>query len=193
MAPGGRRTRTGTALVRAACALVEEAGALRFDASVQPGARRFFEELGWVSVGTTAAAGRPHVAMRWPIDRVAGLVRATKAPLGPLLAGLSPGGTGWVGDDAAPVPGSDLLAACDAILPSMVERDPEWAGWCAVLVNVNDLAAMGATPVGILDALAAPDVTAAARVLTGLRAAASAYGVPCSAVTRSSGYPQPCR
>ena len=51
---------------------------------------------------------------------------------------------GWVGDDGAPVPGTDLVAACDAILPSMVERDPEWAGWCGVLVNVNDLSAMGA-------------------------------------------------
>ena len=46
------------------------------------------------------------------------------------------------------MPGSDLIAACDAILPAMVQRDPEWAGWCGVLVNVNDLAAMGATPSG---------------------------------------------
>ena len=64
---------------------------------------------------------------------------------------------GFVGDDGAPVPGSDLVAACDAILPSMVERDPEWAGWCAVLVNLNDLSAMGATPVGLLDAVGARD------------------------------------
>ena len=50
------------------------------------------------------------------------------------------------------MPGSDLMAACDAIIPSMVERDPEWAGWCSALVNLNDLAAMGAAPVGLLDA-----------------------------------------
>src|SRR5205814_583234 len=41
------------------------------------------------------------------------------------------GGAGFIGDDGAPVPGTDLIAACDAILPAMVERDPEWAGWCA--------------------------------------------------------------
>jgi AIR synthase-related protein len=76
------------------------------------------------------------------------------------------------------VPGSDLVAACDAIVPSLVERDPEWAGWCGVLVNVNDLAAMGAVPVGLLDAVAARDAAAAARVLSGIRRASAAYGMP---------------
>ena len=85
---------------------------------------------------------------------------------------------GFVGDDGVPVPGSDLVAACDAIIPSMVERDPEWAGWCSVLVNVNDLAAMGAAPVVLLDALGARDSSFAARVLAGLRRARAAYGVP---------------
>jgi len=85
---------------------------------------------------------------------------------------------GFVGDAGAPVPGTDVVAACDAILPAMVERDPEWAGWCGVLVNVNDLAAMGARPVGLLDAVGARDASFAARVLRGLRAAADAYGVP---------------
>jgi len=47
----------------------------------------------------------------------------------------------------------DLVAACDAIIPSLVERDPEWAGWCSVLVNINDLSAMGAVPSGLLDAV----------------------------------------
>jgi AIR synthase-related protein len=83
-----------------------------------------------------------------------------------------------VGDDGAPVPGSDLVAACDAILPSMVERDPEWAGWCAALVNVNDLAAMGATPVGLLNAIGARDAAFAARILGGLRRGCAAYGIP---------------
>ncbi|WP_232075986.1 MSMEG_0567/sll0787 family protein [Phytohabitans suffuscus] len=96
----------------------------------------------------------------------------------PAAVRARPGGRGFVGDDGAPVPGSDLVAACDAIVPSMVERDPVWAGWCAVLVNLNDLAAMGATPVGLLDALGARDASFAARVLAGLRRACAAYGVP---------------
>ncbi|WP_432839619.1 MSMEG_0567/sll0787 family protein [Dactylosporangium sp. CA-092794] len=170
--------RIGPALVRAACAYAEQAGALRFDATVQARWQRMFERLGWRAVRPVTVADRPHVLMRWPIGRIAALVAATKRPLGGLLAGLAPGGPGYLGDDGAPVPGSDLVAACDAILPSMVERDPDWAGWCAVLVNVNDLAAMGATPVGLLNAVGARDAAAAARILGGLRRAAAAYGVP---------------
>jgi putative N-acetyltransferase (TIGR04045 family) len=168
----------GSVLVRAACARAEAEGALRFEATVQPRNRVLFTRLGWDAVDVVAVAGRPHVRMRWPVGRIAALVQATKAPLGALLAGLTPGGPGFTGDDGAPVPGSELVAACDAVLPSMVERDPEWAGWCSVLVNVNDLAAMGAEPVGLLDAVAGPSAAAVARVLTGLRAAAEAYGVP---------------
>jgi putative N-acetyltransferase (TIGR04045 family) len=166
----------GAALVRAACARAEEHGVLRFEATVQPRNVIFFSRLGWQRVGAATVAGTPHVRMRWPIGRVAALAAATKRPLGTLLAGVLP--AAFLGDDGAPVPGTDLVAACDAIVPSMVERDPEWAGWCAVLVNLNDLAAMGATPLGLLDALGARDAAAAARILDGLRAACAAYAVP---------------
>jgi len=167
----------GPALVRAACGYAEAAGVLRFEATVQAAAERMFRRLGWVTVRPVMVAGRAHALMRWPAGRIAAAVAATKAPLGPLVSGLA-GAPGFVGDDGAPVPGSDLVAACDAIVPSMVERDPEWAGWCAVLVNVNDLCAMGAVPVGLLDALGARDASFAARVLAGLRRGAAAYGVP---------------
>jgi putative N-acetyltransferase (TIGR04045 family) len=166
----------GPALVRAACAYAEGAGALRFDATVQLRNERMFRRLGWQSVRATTVAGRPHMLMRWPIGRIAALVAATKSPLGDLVRDLAP--PGFAGDDGAPVPGSDLIAACDAILPSMVERDPEWAGWCAVLVNVNDLAAMGAAPVGLLNAVGARDAGFAARILRGLQRGCAAYDVP---------------
>jgi putative N-acetyltransferase (TIGR04045 family) len=168
----------GPALVRAACAYAESAGALRFDATVQARNEPMFRRLGWQPVRHVTLAKRPHTLMRWPIRRLAALAAATKNPLGDLLDGLAPGGNGFVGDDGAPVPGSDLIAACDAILPSMVERDPDWAGWCAVLVNVNDLAAMGASPVGLLNAVGARDAAHAARILGGLRRAAEAYRIP---------------
>lgn len=166
----------GPALIRAACAWAENAGALRFDATVQSRKERLFRSLGWQPVRPVTVAGRPHTLMRWPIGRIARLAAATKQPLGALVSGMMP--AGWVGDDGAPVPGSDLIAACDAILPSMVERDPDWAGWCAVLVNMNDLAAMGAAPVGLLNAVGARDAAFAARILGGLRRAAEAWGVP---------------
>jgi putative N-acetyltransferase (TIGR04045 family) len=168
----------GAALVRAACAQAEALGALRFDATVQADRLGFFRRLGWEHRGPTSLHGRPHEELRWPIGRIAALVAATKAPLAALVGDLQPGGPGWVGDDAAPVPGSDLVAACDAISPAMVERDPWWAGWCSVLVNVNDVAAKGATPVGLLDAVGATTASLAQRVIDGLADAARAWDVP---------------
>jgi putative N-acetyltransferase (TIGR04045 family) len=173
------RAGVGSQLIRAACARAEGEGVLRFEASVQTRNVPLFTRLGWQTVrpldSTTGKV--PHTLMRWPIDRIGALARATKHDLGSLVGGLA-GRTGFVGDDGTPVPGSDLIAACDAILPAMVERDPDWAGWCSVLVNVNDLAAMGAEPVGLLDALGARDRSFAARVLGGLRRASAAYRVP---------------
>ncbi|GAA1840820.1 MSMEG_0567/sll0787 family protein [Microlunatus capsulatus] len=179
----GHALGVGSALVRAACAHAEARGVLRFDAHVQRQNARLFTRLGWRALDEEQVHGHPHVLMTWPVHRVADLVARTKAPLGATLATLGGGaaglgGPGFRGDDGAPVPGSDLVAATDAVLPSMVERDPEWAGWCAVLVNLNDLAAMGAEPVGLLDALGARDRSFATRVVHGLAAAARAWDVP---------------
>ena len=174
----------GSALVREACATALHQGVLRFEATVQERNEPLFRQLGWQAWSRTTIGGAPHGCMRWPIDRIQRLLDATKTSLGELVGALrvdgpaSLGGTGFVGDDGAPLPGTDVIAACDAILPSIVERDPEWAGWCAVLVNVNDLSAMGATPVGLLDAVAAPTTSFARRILGGLRSAADAWGVP---------------
>ncbi|QIG44329.1 AIR synthase [Nocardioides anomalus] len=168
----------GAALVRAACATAEARGALRFDATVQAQNEPLFRRLGWVSRERLHLHGRPHVLVDWPVDRIQRLAEATKAALGGLLTGLVDSGDGFLGDDGAPVPGTDVVAACDAILPAMVERDPEWAGWCAVLVNLNDLSAMGARPVGLLDAVGARDASFARRILRGLGEAARAWDVP---------------
>jgi putative N-acetyltransferase (TIGR04045 family) len=167
----------GVALVRAACAAAEDAGALRFDAIVQAQNEQLFARLGWQPRRHLDLYGVPHVQFDWPIARIQRLVDATKASLGDLLGEVL-GHDRFLGDDGAPVRGTDVIAACDSILPAMVERDPEWAGWCAVLVNVNDLSAMGATPVALLDALGARDASFARRVLHGLHDAARAWGVP---------------
>ncbi|WP_432561132.1 MSMEG_0567/sll0787 family protein [Kineococcus sp. SYSU DK003] len=168
----------GAALVRAACAHAEELGALRFDATVQRRSAVLFRRLGWEHVRDVEVQGTPHALVRYPMDRPRRLAEATKAGLAGVLEELVRTPAGFLGDDGTPVPGTDVVAACDAVLPSLVDRDPAWAGWCAVLVNLNDLAAMGASPVGLLDALAAPTPQHARVVVTGLRDAAQAWGVP---------------
>ncbi|NMO02572.1 AIR synthase [Gordonia sp. TBRC 11910] len=182
--PRAATSGVGAALINAACAFVESAGALRFDACVQDRYAGLFRSLGWADCGPgETLRGRAHRQVRWPIGRIQATVDATKSVLAQALAPLSrqPGGlgpAGFRGDDGVPVPGSEIVAACDAILPSMVERDPRWAGWCAVLVNLNDLAAMGARPVGLLDAVGAPTTAHLSRIIDGIAAAAQAWRTP---------------
>lgn len=181
--PASQHGGLGPALVRAACAYAETHGVLRFEATVQQRYRPMFTALGWHSHGDCLVGGHPHVRMRWPLDQIERHAAATKSFLGPVLEPLrdQPGGLGppgFRGDDGVPVPGSEMIAACDAIMPSMVERDPEWAGWCSVLVNINDLTAMGAIPTGLLDAVGAPNRSLLTRVVRGLAAASRAWQVP---------------
>ena len=159
--PDARAGARAAALVRAACARAEAAGALRFDATVQAD-KRARSSPG--SAGTRAGrwhartAGRTSL-MRWPLEPASQRWPATKAPLGRRCsAGLRPGRRRVRRRRRrARCPAPTWSPPATPSCPSMVERDPEWAGWCAVLVNVNDLAAMGAAPVGLLDAVGARD------------------------------------
>jgi putative N-acetyltransferase (TIGR04045 family) len=175
---GAARGHVGAALVAAACAEAVAAGALRFEAHVQGARADFFARLGWRAVRSIRVAGVAHVLMRWPVDRFEELAGASKGPLGRLLAGLLAAPDGFGADDGVPVPGSSVVAATDAILPAMVDRDPEWAGWCGMLVTAHDLSAMGAVPVGALDTIAARDTAHAQRIVDGLRAGSRAFGLP---------------
>ncbi len=86
-----------------------------------------------------------------------------------------------IGDDAAAIPDGDgfLLFAAEGMMESFIELDPWFAGYCAVMVNLSDIAAMGGTPTAIVDVLwAHPDSPMAAEIWAGMRAASSAYSVP---------------
>lgn len=167
----------GAALVGAACARALDAGALRFDAHVQAAHAPFFTRLGWESIRTIQIAGAAHLLMRWPIHRIAQHAQATKQSLGALVGELLPHDR-WRGDDGVPISGSKMIACTDAITPSMVDRDPGWAGWCGMLVTANDLAAMGASPLGVLDAVGGRDAAHVAAVLRGVRDGSEAFDLP---------------
>ena len=85
-----------------------------------------------------------------------------------------------VGDDCAAIPDGDgyLLLAIEGFMNEFVARDPWFAGWCGLMVNISDVAAMGGRPIAVVDAVWAVGDTGAAPVLAGLRAASRAYGVP---------------
>ncbi len=59
-----------------------------------------------------------------------------------------------------------------------VAAEPWFAGWCGVMVNISDVAAMGGTPVAVVDAMWADGAASAQEILVGMRAAADRFGVP---------------
>jgi len=137
------------------------------------------------------------------IDAIAAAVRAhpglrAKAPIG-LVADVF-GGSDWEagpGDDGAVVelgagpvaaagprstaeaasPGATVVVGGEALLPAFVAADPFAAGVAAMLTNVNDLAAMGAEPLALVDTIVASE-SVARRALEGLRHASELYRVP---------------
>ncbi len=106
---------------------------------------------------------------------------AHKADLAPLLRRLElPGRPVRVGDDCAAITDGDgwLLFAIEGFLGGFVRALPWFAGWCGVMVNASDIAAMGGRPVAVVDALWSRDLDAATPLLDGMRAACGAYGIP---------------
>jgi selenophosphate synthetase-related protein len=100
------------------------------------------------------------------------------------------GAGSWVhgpGDDGAVVaarpgrPTADLdaghvIACGEALLPAFVASDPYGAGVAAVVANVNDLAAMGAAPLAIVDTIVGT-AELAREALRGMRDACGWYDV----------------
>jgi uncharacterized protein len=94
------------------------------------------------------------------------------------------GETDWIsgpGDDAAAVDlpdalGAKVVACGEALFPPFVKADPFGAGFAAVLTNINDVAATGGVPLGIVDTIVAGEDDARA-VLEGMRHACALYGV----------------
>ncbi|MEM1256674.1 MAG: sll0787 family AIR synthase-like protein [Cyanobacteria bacterium P01_H01_bin.21] len=85
-----------------------------------------------------------------------------------------------LGDDCAAIPDGDgyLLLAAEGLWPQLVTQDPWFAGWCAIMVNISDIASMGGTPIAVVDTLWSQSVTASTPLWQGMQAAAQAYNVP---------------
>lgn len=112
----------------------------------------------------------------------AGRGLAAKADIGLVTErlGLSGASSVPVGDDCAAIPDGDgwLLFAIEGFMNEFVAGDPWFAGWCGVMVNLSDIAAMGGRPLAIVDAVWADGEDKAAPVLQGLADASARFGVP---------------
>jgi len=87
-----------------------------------------------------------------------------------------------VGDDCAALPDPDgsgyTLLAIEGLLDEFVRAEPWFAGYCGVMVNLSDVAAMGGRPVAVVDALWTAGRERTEPIWAGMRAASAAYGVP---------------
>lgn len=84
------------------------------------------------------------------------------------------------GDDCALIPdGSGYkLLAIEGFINRFVAEDPWFAGWCGIMVNLSDIAAMGGRPLAVVNALWDNALPHAELILQGMVAASRAYQVP---------------
>jgi uncharacterized protein len=84
------------------------------------------------------------------------------------------------GEDAAVIEYGDsvLLLAADGIMEPLMKASPYYAGYYAVLVNINDIAAMGGVPMAMVDVISIKDYRICAQVMKGVEVAVRKSGVP---------------
>ena len=44
-----------------------------------------------------------------------------------------------------------MLFAADGIMKKLMDADPQWAGYCSVLVNIHDIVSMGGLPIAMVN------------------------------------------
>jgi putative methanogenesis marker protein 2 len=121
-------------------------------------------------------------------ERIAAVVREyegvrRKQTIGEMVRAFQidePGIIASFGEDAAVIAHGDevLLLAADGIWSKLMEADPYWAGYCSVLVNVHDIAAMGGRPLAMVDIFSISDERIRTQVIAGMRDASVQFGVP---------------
>jgi putative methanogenesis marker protein 2 len=84
------------------------------------------------------------------------------------------------GEDAAVIEfgESALLLAADGIMEDLMEKNAFWAGYCSVLVNVNDIAAMGGIPLAMVSIISMKKGEVLTKVLEGIKAGIEKFNVP---------------
>lgn len=86
-----------------------------------------------------------------------------------------------IGDDASAIDiGNNqvILVAADGIWGQIMNVDPYWAGYCSVLVNTNDIAAMGAKPLAMVNIMSISNDEIYAELLRGIKDGCLKFGVP---------------
>lgn len=86
-----------------------------------------------------------------------------------------------IGDDASAIDiGNNqvILFAADGIWGQIMDINPYWAGYCSVLVNVNDIAAMGGKPIAMVNIMSISNNEIYEDLLSGIKDGCLKFGVP---------------
>ncbi|MGP8321855.1 MAG: methanogenesis marker 2 protein [Methanosarcinaceae archaeon] len=85
------------------------------------------------------------------------------------------------GDDAAVIDiDSDdvILFAADGIWGKLLRASPWWAGYSSVVVNINDISAMGGRPLAMVNVMSSNNKAACGEMLKGITDGIRKFGVP---------------
>lgn len=113
------------------------------------------------------------VTRKKPIKKITNILNDVYNISGKVMLGF--------GDDASAIDIGNqklLLLAADGMWGKLMQADPWWAGYCSVLVNVNDIAAMGGVPVGMVNVLSVSNEEVCFEVMKGIRAGVEKFGIP---------------
>ena len=86
-----------------------------------------------------------------------------------------------IGDDASAIDignGQVVLVAADGIWGQIMNVNPYWAGYCSVLVNVNDIAAMGGKPLAMVNIMSISNDDIYEDLMRGIKDGCLKFGVP---------------
>ncbi|MDR3291621.1 MAG: methanogenesis marker 2 protein [Methanobrevibacter sp.] len=71
-----------------------------------------------------------------------------------------------------------VLIAADGIWGKLIDIDPYWAGYCSILVNVNDIVAMGGEPLAMVNILSVKDKNVGDEIIKGVIDGCHKFNVP---------------
>ncbi|OUJ19205.1 Selenophosphate synthetase-related protein [Methanonatronarchaeum thermophilum] len=106
-----------------------------------------------------------------------------KNPIGPLVEKFADHPENVIasfGEDAAVIEVGDegLVFAADGIWDKLMRADPFWAGYCSVLVNTHDIAAMGGTPLAMVSICSTSNEGICNRLVEGINTGMDKLNVP---------------
>lgn len=85
------------------------------------------------------------------------------------------------GDDAAVIDigGNDvILFAADGIWGKIAEKSPWWTGYTSVVVNVNDISAMGGKPIAMVNVISSNSHNCIKGIMEGIKDGVNKFGIP---------------